>query len=514
MTIETDAADGFLRLRRAVLDRRPILQEILQRDGQKKLYDYAQGYRATNPSPQVAPRRAELIQTVRTEVAHRLGPVVADQVAAQLAKYYFASTADHHGPVTHPWFVNSNLLITAPLAEHADSTLQSVLAFGCANVSLNNPSFPRGLLFHTCRNGRVQQHRLSFLPSTAHSCSIYGFRAYTAREIKKVRTLLREKTRCGEVPRAVASTVDQVLTDIYDRPEILACPTYAEQVTKTNFALWKTFFPAGATPPPDLVYLEQETLVAQLLTDFHLDRDTTIHRLLFNPAHEALLAKYFDGLPYAFSTSEQRGTYLFWGLSPTKHDRVQLWKRGSWLVSADGAFRLELTPGALAAALQQQQIVPSVMLIFTVLAFYYGLKCLGGFSQVNYLTFMQRAYYRLQREAGNGREAEICQAAETKATVDVTVAFLGTPSGNLLPATGLDLLLYGDQHRWQRLVEELKVMTLEDALNPGMPDFYRIIYPGAEGDRSLLRLTPAEIATLTKLDKKIRPCVHLPDHRS
>jgi hypothetical protein len=188
---------------------------------------------------------------------------------------------------------------------------------------------------------------------------------------------------------------------------------------------------------------------------------------------------------------------------------VQLWKQGDYLVSADGKFKLELTPNVIQEALEKRQIIPSVMLIFTVLSFYYGLKCLGGFSQVNYLTLMKNAYIKVQTERGNYKSIEVCARTQTKETVDVMIAFLGGPNGELIPATGLDLILYGENNRWQQIMDELNNITLEDAINPGMSDFYRFIYHGAEVDPKLAAITPQTITRLTGLDKKIRPCVKI-----
>lgn len=518
-TSKTDSSDDpspdkqkLDKLKKAVLEKRPILAEIIRKCGHKTLFDYAKDYLAVNLNPNIKLRQKEFIQTLHKIVKARLGQEVADSVAKQLKKYYVISTIDHLGPITHPWFLNTNLLIAAPYIECMDPELHNVLAIACSNVSLNNTSFPRGLLFSSCINGEVKTHRLSFLPSNSHACSAYGFRPFTEQDIEKMHKLLREKVSAKEVNQREADIIHKLLDEIYNQPNVLACKTYAEQITITNFALWKKFFPKKMEANPNLIYIEQETLVVELLMDHHLFEDTVINHILFDPKYDEALTKYFDGVLYAFTQSENKGTYLFWGLSEDKNYRIQLWRKGNFLESSDGTFKIELTPESIKNALEQKKIVPSIMLIFMVISFYYGLKCLGGFSQIDYLTAMKNAYIKMHADKGNYRSIELCARAQTKETVDFSVAFMQAPNGNLIQANGLDLILYGDKKHWSGLNEELKEITVEEALNPGMPDFYRFIYTSGEGDPDLMTITPEQVTQITGLDKKINPICQITNY--
>jgi hypothetical protein len=102
---------------------------------------------------------------------------------------------------------------------------------------------------------------------------------------------------------------------------VLNCATFTEQVTKTNFDLWQTFFHEQV--PANFVSLEQETIVNRLLLKYHLDQSTIINQFLFDPSFEALMYHYFDGIMAGFSTKEQWGTYLFWALPRDQKYRMQ-----------------------------------------------------------------------------------------------------------------------------------------------------------------------------------------------
>jgi hypothetical protein len=194
-----------------------------------------------------------------------------------------------------------------------------------------------------------------------------------------------------------------------------------------------------------------------------------------------------------------------------KKYREQLWKEGNFLVTEDKKYRVELTPEALKKAIEAREIIPSTMLNYITLSFYYGLKCLGGFSQVNYLTFMKNAYIKMQADRGNYRSIEVCARAQTKELVgDVNAAFLRTPRGELLPATGIDLILYGHKDSWSSFIKQSKTITVEEALNPMMPELYKIIYSEGERDSELLALTAEDITRHTQLREKIEACIAFP----
>jgi hypothetical protein len=296
---------------------------------------------------------------VQTEVERLFGEEVAHSCAAQLRRYYFVTTADHHGPICEQRALNSNILKSILSSEQKDPFLENNIIFSCENVSLNNDTFPRGLIFHA-RNtkGEVALHRLSFLPSNSHACSVYNFRPYTSVEVDKMQKLLREKVRDGAVPQLVADKISTLLEEVYRQPDILACTTFADQVSKTNLQLWKRMFWHSPAPLSNLLYIGQETIVIRLLTKYHLHHPKSIlHHMLFDQKYDSLFMRYFDGLDATFTLAEKKGTYLFWAVSSDKNYRVQLWKRDGALVSDDGSVRVELTPESLQKALEEHRIV-------------------------------------------------------------------------------------------------------------------------------------------------------------
>ncbi|EKD76550.1 MAG: hypothetical protein ACD_43C00065G0001 [uncultured bacterium] len=299
------------------------------------------------------------------------------------------------------------------------------------------------------------------------------------------------------------------MDEVYLRSDALERKTFSEQTTINNYALWQKFFPANNPAPANLICLEQETLVMQLILNYHLDQDTTIYHILFDATYDPLMIKYFENVMGAFSIEQHWGSYLFWGMPKDKKYRVQLWKKGNWLVADDESYKVEFTPTALRAALEAREIFPTTLLDFIVLSFYYGLKCVGGFNQINYLTQMKNNYIKMQVDRGNYKSIEVCARAQTKEMNDgFTFAFLRAQQ-QTYAATGLDFTLYNQSDTWQRLVQTIKQITVEEAFYPLLPELYRVIYGEKDRLPELNAITDADLMEISGVSKKIIPCVTL-----
>lgn len=342
---------NFLKIKNLVLDRKPVLKEILEQHGNKTLFEYAQDYFDVNTNEVLENRRQEFFNIFYKNVKKVFGEDIAQSSTKQIKKYCFASTADHHGPLCHPFWVNSNLVTAVLMAEKKDPILNNVIVLSCSNVSLNNSSFPRGLLFSSCHDGQIKTHRLSFLPSNAHSSLVYNFRAYNQADLKKIKEVLRLKLLNNEISEQHFNRVSIILEEIYARDEALNCATFSEQVSRTNYWLWPKFFGCNDSNLPGLLYIESESLVNDLLLECHLFTDTVINRIMFNDKYEQAFIKYFDGLTGAFDLTNKIGTYFFWGINEKSNQRFSLWKDGDWLVNENGDKIISYNPNSIADAL-------------------------------------------------------------------------------------------------------------------------------------------------------------------
>ncbi len=505
-----DLPERFARLREQVLIKRPILRNILQKKGNKPLLEYAKEYVDVNLNPTIPHRQKEICWVLHEMLEERFGKETADSMIKQLESYYFVSMADHTGPITNPFFVNANLLIAASLLAHSDPVLQNILVLSCANITSNNHTFPRGLTFHSLENEEAKLHRMSFLSANSRS-SIYSTPAYGEQSIKKIQQALDIEVREGTLSAPLRDKVRGVFDEIYAKDDILNAKSYSEQVGKTNVHLWSKFFEKSNVKMPNLLYLEQEEVTVKLITNFHLYHDTIINHVLFDPRYEPFINDYFEGIFGSFSRAEEAGTYLFWAQPKGTNSNLQLWRKGNYLVSKDESYKIELHPERLREAMESKELIPSLLLNFMVICFYYGLKCLGGFNQVNYLTLMKNSYIKMNVDLGNYRSIEICARAQTREICDgLSIAFMGYNGGNKTTlATGLDLILYGQEDSWSKLMDVCTNMTVDEAINPQMPEIYHISYDKTEWEADLVNITEKQINELTGLDTKITPCIYM-----
>lgn len=511
MSEDHDLLQRFERLKLKVLAKRPILAEILKRRGEKNLLEYANEYVDVNLGSALPQRQNELLETVYELTDERFGTEVATSVVEQLKKYYFVSTADHLGPLTHPFFVNSNLLTASTLMAHSDPVLKNIIVLGCANIAHNNSSFPRGLLFNQFANNQYTLRRLPFLPTRQEPHIVYSIPAFNAESLSKTYASLSSMRAKNEVGAREYDILNDLIKEVYDKPEILEGKDYCDQAAKTNFVLWKKFFQASGVELPNLIHLEKELLVVKLINKYHLYQDTIINHVLFDPKYEPYINNYFEGIYGSFSRADMRGTYLFWALPKGHNDYISLWKKGNYLVSKDESYKIELNPETLRAAMESKELIPNILLKFMVVSFYYGLKCLGGFNQVNYLTLLKNNYIKMNADLGNYRSIEVCARAQTKELVDgLSIAFLGAPENPFTLATGIDLILYGHKEGWNNLMHVTKSLSFEEAFNPLLPEIYRISYDKKEWEEDLLQITHKDISELEGMDKKIKPCAIIP----
>ena len=481
-------AHSLALLKQAVLKNRPVLGQILEKDGQKPLAEYAGSY-ADTAYDVSREKKQQLISVVVGRVFELFGSEKAESIGRQLEKSYFASTADHHGPLVHPFFLGSNLLVAAA----GDSFgLENVLVLACGNVSLGNSSYPRGLLVH--RSAKAW-YRLPLVPSVWRQSAVFRHPAFTKSDLLRLEQKLANDRQSALLQESGFAGVLGLLRELYDSSAVLDQDYYSDQISLTNYHLWRKFFPPRQPRVPDLIYLQMEDIVIRLLLDYHLSASTEISSLFFDSKTRAAVERHFSGIPGAFTADKQTGTFLFWFLPPGGRHRLQLWPQGDVLAAADGSYKVALNSQALAAALKRGELIPNTMLSLLVLSAYHGLKCLGGFSQVQYLTSLHQAYaklFGLSLPPSHGQG--LC--------ADFMAAFVRSGDA-LIPATGLDLALGRSEDAWKNFKLTTAGLTLEESLLPMFPEFYKMLYPHNRQDSALTGITPEEIVDFLNLESKI-----------
>lgn len=447
------------RMREAIFAFSPVLRQVVERKGSLPLLTYFRESAAPTPSVPRA-RQEELFSVFHDTIAHLTSHAVAGTAIAQLRQHYGVSTADHHGPLCHPFFLHGHL---AQALANEECGPHHLIVLACSGISLNNSSFPRGVFFH---DHSLTEIRLPFHSLRHRHHPVYAFPAFPA---SRLRTVQRTVGRCP-LAQEEQERLRTILDGVCGAPDLFACQYYGEQITKMNERLWRRLPGQEHTT---FLSLEQEDIVATLLQRHHLSQETVMHHLLFSERSWEEFEHHFDGIRGAFSSLYERGTEWFWALH--NGERKALHRTGNALVSRDEAYSLPITPSSIAHALHERRIMPSMALSFILLSFYYGLRCGGGFSQVSYLTDMKVAYLSLLDALGLAEERQYAQSIDTTHFCGELAFVFLEHEGRRVPASSIDLLLYRGNGTSLRVFSEQ--CTLSEAFDCMTPALYRIVAP-------------------------------------
>lgn len=422
---------------------KPEFGKIIETHGTETLLSYWEKNVVT-PKSEYGDRSTEIVDTIAYIAEERLGEKGAELVREYLKINSFVSTADHHHLLCHPFFINANLLQSLAQKKH---NLNTVLVLGCAGISLDNSSFPRGLFYHTEHLGI---ERLPFFTLKHRHTPVYTLPNYTKKNIQD-------------------EDLEKIIGQTYFRKEILERSKYREQATIANYFAWKQIPGQEQT---NLIYIDQESVAVKLLGNI-LARETVITKILTTREGLDAFEKHFANIIGSFSTTEDKGTFLFWAIKNGKRERLM--RDGDALMTKDNSLRIRLTSENLSQALAEETIYPSMALSLSILSFYYGLTLGGGFSQVEYLSQMKKAYINVLRDLGEKNEVKKVETIATNHFSGEAVLTTIRGSRDRAPATLFDLLLYKNHRMREQIETHAKKITLHDAVLPMMPEYHKII---------------------------------------
>ncbi|MDA1316753.1 MAG: hypothetical protein O3B87_01870 [bacterium] len=496
-----DSRSTLEKIRSALFQNRKVLGQLYREMGDISLYDYIK-HQSKSSFISDPSRRKEIIGIISDEVERLLGKERAVSCAEQLERNYFVITADHHGPLCQQNFLTGHLL-AATTTLNGENNNQNIIVLSCANISFDNVSFPRGLVYHTVNNGEVILNSFPFFPRKVRPFPVFRFPHYEKEFVDEnfQKLKLTEKANLSE---SQFISLQETIDSIFLKEDQFKLDSFSDQVTVMNAQLWQKYLTSKHEGKINLVTLEQENIVMKALLKYHLSGTTEIDELLFSQKLIPYIEQYFDGISGAFDLKNKKGTYMFWGYPKDAKYRAQLWRRGDFLETEDGSFRVKLDPTGIRQALEEKTIYPSTLLSFILLSFYYGLKLAGGYRQIDYFTSMKHAYDKLQMHIKSAplNEPSTPETTELDPSRPI-IAFLKTPSGDFIPATGLDMILYGQDNMWETFGEMMKTITLGDAINRACPSYYYSDFP--EEVEPLAGFGEKEVEVAIGLDKKIIP---------
>lgn len=394
----------------------------------------------------------------------------------ELGKYFFASTADHGGPLCHPFFSNA-FFARAEVTKMRGAEL--VLTLPCSGVSLDNSSFPRGLFFH---DENLDLVRLPIKSLAERHDSVFATSPYTHDDVRRI----QDKIPTLHLSPKRKQLLGKIISSVFDRESVYARATYDEQMVQVNWALPKYI---QGYEHVEHISLSQEMLVRELV---QLEPDTSpIAELLYNKEVQDAYVKIFDGIQGAHDGTKERGTHLLWGLqSDGVRKQLTIGKDG-WYTN-DGELFLSRDKESVCRAFEEYRVYPSMSLCFITLSFVHGMTTGGGFSQINYLGDMQKAYKELAQRFNWHCE----KFPETNIFTGEYVGHVLEKGNKKVPATLLDVILYQTNTTKFLWENSLTSTPLLESILAMMPEYYKIV-TGKEAENADFPLPPSTLHVTT-----------------
>jgi len=473
--------NNFAALKSEVFAKQKVLAKIYAQAGTRSLFDYVRGWAVSSPS-----ENTRVFFNQAQKLLLRVYPAeLVDDVLRQNGQSPLVSTIDHHGILNHPFFINSNLIYSQR------ATIKYLLCLSTAGVSLNNSSWPGCLLFSR-PDGRME--RFSFFRDKIKTQTVLAVKGFNSEDVALFESHIKA---AGFLSKDNKQRLLGLTQEIFSDPGLFEFSDFSEQAAHASSALWQKVFPSA----PKLLYLPLEELVNELIVNEILPRNGHIlHKLFFTTAGWDSIEKYFHGSLGAF-TDSHKGSFLFWGISANLK-RVHLHRFGSKIVD-HGLYEFGLPDNSLIEALSKNVLYPTSLVCFLVLL-YYGITCLGGFNQVNWLTDIKEKFIDLLAEWGERELAARVLAVPTENFAEGSLAFGVNQQGQIYKPSVLDLFLKNDPEIYEKYRQLASLVTVGESIDAQLPEIYRVITPAKDRDSNLLGITENDILNSSSLADKIK----------
>ncbi len=419
---------------------------------------------------------AAFLDAVMTMTTPLLGQETALALKNRLASCPAVLSANYHCVECFPEMVQALHFfglhdLCAPGAE-----LRIIPVLSCGSVSLQSPTYPRGLSLSRHVHGHALH--LPFFPSAFQDVMVCQAPALNENMLQA----MRQKWSKGEYPLChwEQEAVDTIVDTHILRPDILDQSRFCQQVSRINASLCAARYPEAKQVR--VVYLEMESLVARLLGTSLGDDQSLMYRIFFDANLRPHILDHLAGVRGCWKTAAvngpvlgrtgSAGTVFFW-LADHKGRRcpLRLTTSDSEAVLEYKDTQIPLQPQDLCQALSTGQLIPSLFTVYTSLTLEHELRCYGGIFLADYLPAMIKGVLAACAQAG----APISTWTEHNplAALPLTVQ-LNTADG-LVPAGSVELMAAGGLTRAH--LHSMATLSIAHVLPASLVSWYQEYIP-------------------------------------
>jgi|GEM_PF-1090810 len=495
--------------------RRPVLDAVLHRNGEKTLEQYAAVMKINEAEP--IEDRSDLVIAVRNQVTQRLGAEMGEKVGNALIESTDILTGNHTAPELAAITLHGDIVYA--LSKNPES-IAPIFTFSI--IPLNNLVYARGLSpAHKMNDdGKQKTIKASYFPVNMSETLVYAAPAVTKIQIENAIFQVQELELSRVLSGNEAQTMRSILEEDFLNESVLRQPDYSSQLSVVNHKIWNRLFTEEARRQlPDVAFLEIESIVGELLQKDLRKKDSLMYTIFFNPHVRNGVMERLDKQYSCWNRSalhaltdptivgnDRRkimsgaGTEFFWGIDK-KGRRIPLHlaeyhgDSGSLIGLDDSGaiFSLPFTSESLLHALEIKKIVPSLFTSFVPISFARGFKAEGGFMQTDYLTVIKQGLTDVLYQNGYEEWSRKIQTVSTENYITgMTVAVVHYQDGTMQPAGAIEII--GNGGLTTEDLEKVRHMTVKETNMLAQPDIYNTIYHPDERDRDLSAITATDIA--------------------
>ncbi len=495
----------------AVRQQVPVVDKVLTSAGDCSVSEYLQ--QICEVSQQSYQPRSDVAEVIYEYLAPLLGEQLAERSAADFLQHPVALTTNHHGVDFFAQSVQGSLLFG--LAKRRIEGVTTIPVFSCANIPLDNLTYPRGALLYACHTDDGSWPlRVPLFTNKYRRQLVARVKGLDRSMLEQAAKRLDGISVAGINP-LLSETLRNLLLSEYQADDVLSQNSYAAQSVILNQRIWNRLFCSSATMP-ELVTIELERLAEGLLLKDLLNPSSLISVLFTKPLIVALYQQ-LDSVSGCWSPSmlEQRwasraaaeqlrtsgcGTFCFWGVD-SRSRRIPLMlndQLGAPILSGcddNGTeYHYSLDPDALAVALNTGQLIPSVFSCFLVIALARGVTCLGGYYQAAYLPQMQAGVTEVLQRYDQAQLAEVISTSVTDGYLSGMQTIMVAEGDTLLPAGLLEIL--GSGAITAAELELISNTTLHDAHVASLAETVADVMPHSGLDENWQRQLSTEQRSL------------------
>lgn len=346
------------------------------------------------------------------------------------------------------------------------------MTFATGNVPLNDPFHRRGFM--------IGGNKVNLYPKADKDKIVYGLGKYKFDFIENLNLTHQWKNHSAQAQEFLQK-VQKIIAGI----DFSSCESLGDQLTKINFYLWPLLFNETIRPQvSNLISVEYDDIVIEyLLKTSQEDPKSFIYQMLFDEAYLKKVISHFEGKTGAWDEKRKLGSHLFWGISNNnEHLRMKL--AGNKFHSEDGSLKINWDLESIAQALREKKLLPGMLLKFSLILFYMGMKPFAGYGSANYLGTLQKDMIEFLK-TDFPEESERIKSLQVNNLTSVPVLLKRGKEGNIENYFAFDIMFNGGLT--QEYFKKINSVPLKFFMTPNLNTMYEYAFNlYGKGEKSLI----------------------------